>query len=391
MEKGILLQKQFKHIDLNLIRPPFDSEATNLIIQLDYLRRRTLTGTTPPHIFFQIKHIFHILESIGSARIEGNRTTILEYIETKIDPSQRRSETIAEIMNMESALEFLDENIADEPITRSIVSRIHEIIVNDLSLTQEGSKTPGVYRNSPIGIAGAKFTPPDGIQVQSYMDELIDFINREDKPQYDLLKIAIAHHRFVWIHPFDNGNGRTVRMLTYAMLVRSGFRVDKCRIINPTAVFCYDRDEYYSHLAFADSGTDKDMLNWCTYMLAGLKREIEKIDNLLDYSYLKKCIVLPAINISHERKQITDSEYRILKLVTEKKQIKNSDVQQILPRKNPTDISRILRNLRRKKMLLQNHEKGRKYILNFRNNYLLRGIMSALASEGFIPKSEMNE
>ena len=391
MEKEALLEKQFRHIDLKLIRPSFDSETTNLIIQLDYLRKRILSGTTPPHIFFQIKNIFHMLESIGSARIEGNRTTILEYIETKIDPSQKRSETITEIINMEKALEFLDENVANEPISRSFISKVHEIIVKDLSFSHEGSKTPGAYRKSSTGITGAKFLPPDGIQVQSYMDELIDFINREDKPQYDLLKIAIAHHRFVWIHPFDNGNGRTVRMLTYAMLVRSGFRVDKCRILNPTAVFCYDRDEYYRNLALADSGSDKDMLHWSTYMLAGLKREIEKIDNLLDYSYLKKNIVLPAIATSLERKQITDVEYRILKLVAVEVQIKNSDVQRVLPQRNPTDISRLLRNLRNKKMLLQNHDKGRKYILNFKNNYLLRGIMAALTSEGFIPQSEMIE
>jgi Fic family protein len=36
------------------------------------------------------------------------------------------------------------------------------------------------------------------------MDELLEFINREDNPLFDLMKIALAHHRFVWIHPFEN-------------------------------------------------------------------------------------------------------------------------------------------------------------------------------------------
>jgi len=40
------------------------------------------------------------------------------------------------------------------------------------------------------------------------------FINKLDRPKYSLLKIAIAHHRFVWIQPFNNGNGRTVHLFT---------------------------------------------------------------------------------------------------------------------------------------------------------------------------------
>ncbi len=90
--------------------------------------------------------------------------------------------------------------------------------------------------------------------VDGYMDELIDFVTREDDPRYDLIKIAIAHHRFVWIHPFTNGNGRTVRLFTYALLMKYGFRVETAqRILNPTAVFCNDREQYYNKLRRATS------------------------------------------------------------------------------------------------------------------------------------------
>ncbi len=88
-----------------------------------------------------------------------------------------------------------------------------------LSTAKEGSKTPGEYRKGFIDITGTHFLPPDDTQVQHYMEELFNFINSTNSPKYDLLKTALAHHRFVWIHPFDNGNGRTVRLLTYAMLV----------------------------------------------------------------------------------------------------------------------------------------------------------------------------
>ena len=60
----------FKHYDLKLIQPSFDSELTNLVVELEGLRNKVLRGTTRPFMFFQIKEIFHLLESLGSARIE---------------------------------------------------------------------------------------------------------------------------------------------------------------------------------------------------------------------------------------------------------------------------------------------------------------------------------
>lgn len=132
------------------------------------------------------------------------------------------------------------------------------------------------------------------------MNELIDFVNREDSPKYDLLKAAIAHHRFVWIHPYGNGNGRTVRLFTYAMLVKTGFNVIIGRIINPTAVFCSNRNNYYNFLSEADKGTDEGIMTWVEYVLKGLEEEIEKIDKLSEYTFLRKEVLLPTISHSLE-------------------------------------------------------------------------------------------
>jgi hypothetical protein len=66
-----------------LVSPSFNSKLTDTLIELNHLKKLKLQGSTAPWIFFQLKNIFHILESVGSARIEGNRTTISEYIERK--------------------------------------------------------------------------------------------------------------------------------------------------------------------------------------------------------------------------------------------------------------------------------------------------------------------
>ena len=377
------MKAEFKHFNLRLVIPSFKSVATDLVIELDYLRKKIPGGTTPRHIFFQIKEIFHMLESIGSARIEGNRTTVLEYIETKIEEKKERPENVKEIENMEKALSFIDNHIDVYPvINRLFLSEIHKIVVKDL--TKEGSQNPGDYRKTQIKIRGSNHIPPDSSQVPTYMTELIDFISHKDPQKYDLLKTALAHHRFVWIHPFDNGNGRTVRLFTYAMLVKLKFNVHLARILNPTAVFCHNRKKYYNFLAAADKGDDKGLLKWCIYVLAGLKREIEKVDNLSDYHYLKTKILLPAVNFAIDRKLVTDMEAKILKLVVEKEEIVNSDIKRVFPHRNTADISRIIRNLKNKKMIVSKEPRGRKYILYFYNNFLLRGVINSLEKNGFL-------
>lgn len=377
----------FKHHELKLVEPQFSSSLTDLIIELDYLRKRNLGGTTHPKVFFQIKHIFHTLESIGSARIAGNNTTIADYIETKLGDSDHVSNGIREIQNIEKALAFVEHHISEYPINRFFVSEIHKIIVAGLPYPPdgEGDKTPGEYRKINPRINKSDHLPPDWITVDQYMNELFDFIAKEDSSKYDLLKAAIAHHRFVWIHPFGNGNGRAVRLLTYAMLLKTGFKLDFGRIINPTAVFCNDRNEYYNFLSMADTGTEEGILSWAEYVLNGFKLEIEKIDKLLDYNYLKSDILLPTINYALEVQVINELEAKILRRVIEKQIIQASDVKELIPGKADAIVSRLIKKLIDKRMLDPVKEGSRKYVIQFNYSYLMRGFIRALGNKGFLP------
>lgn len=381
---------KFVHYDLRLAEPEFGSSLTDLIIDLDHLRRKTPGGSTHPGVFFQLKHIFHTLESIGSARIEGNNTTIAEYIETRIEDAKPVPPGIAEIRNIEKAMAFIEENVKGYPINKAFISEMHKMIVDGLEPPPggEGDLKPGSYRKTNLKIAKSAHLPPDWLKVDDYMSELIDFVNHRDSSKYDLLKAAIAHHRFVWIHPFSNGNGRTVRLLTYAMLVKTGFNVNVGRIINPTAVFCSNRNDYYNYLSQADEGTDTGILRWAEYVLRGLKDEIEKVDRLSDYEYLRKEIIIPALTYSQDRKYITDLEARILRKVVEKQVIQAGDLKEIFEGKVQAEISRQIRKLIGKKMLVSESEGTRKYIIRFDNNYLIRGIIKALGDRGFLPVKE---
>jgi Fic family protein len=385
-----MTEAKFVHFDLKLVEPLFGSSLTDLILELDHLRKKKIDGSTHPGVFSQLKDIFQTMESIGSARIEGNNTTILEYMETKLEGNRNVPQGIMEIQNIGKAMSFIGENIKDYPINRSFINEIHKMVVDGLVLPPdgEGDYLPGQYRIYDLKITKSNHLPPDWRRVADYMSELIEFINRPDSPKYDLLKAAIAHHRFVWIHPFGNGNGRTVRLLTYAMLLKNGFTANVERIINPTAVFCSIRNDYYSNLALADTGSDEGMLSWSEYVLKGLKGEIEKIDRLSDYNYLKKEILIPSLNYSNERKLITETEYHILKKTVDKQVIQASDIKEFFEGKVDAEISRQIRKLIDNKILLPESEGARKYIIRIDNNYLQRGVVKLLGDKGFLPFKE---
>lgn len=371
--------------NIKLVNPQFNSSLTDVVMELQYLRRLQLGGTTPPKIFFQLKEFFHLLESLESARIEGNRTTIAEAIEAQIEERTDGNDEWKEILNMENAMRFIEESIVPgSPLSKGFVLELHKRVVFELSLVREGDATPGAFRKGNVIIKGALHAPPDGMTLQDHIDELLEFINAPADPKLDLLRVAIAHHRFAWIHPFNNGNGRVVRLLTYAMLISRGFNVRTGRLLNPSAVFCKDRNRYYEMLSAADSGEDSRLLEWCEYVLKGLLEELKKIDKLLDYEFLAERILKPAVAISLERKLVTELEAQILNVAAEKITFQASDIKHLTEGKIPAERSRILNRMKSNRLIEPITENARKYVIRFSRGLIARGLIQTLAKEGFI-------
>ncbi len=374
--------------ELRLVNPAFASRLTATIIELDHLRKRKLGGSVAPWYFFQIKEVFHWLESLGSARIEGNHTTIADYIEHQIDDEDDGSENIKEIQNITRAIEYVEQNTTKgTEITHRYIYDIHSIIVEGLSPSKEGDRTPGTYRTGDVTITGSKHVPNSHLHVLDLMGELLRFTENVDSDQYDLIKIALFHHRFTWIHPFSNGNGRVVRMLNYALLIKYGFNVKNGRILNPSCVFFNDREYYYEALARADNGTDKDLLFWCDYVIVGISNEIVKIDDLLDYSYLSKMILQPAIHGAIDRKVITKDEADILMLgVSDVKNqsFKASDIDEKFTSRQKTHMIKKLKDMG---YIRSKKSNSRTYYVNFSRSHLLRGVIQNLKANDFIQES----
>lgn len=381
----------FQHHELSLLNPAFDSPLVDVVTELEHLRRLQLAGSTPAPVFFQLKHIFHMLESLGSARIEGNHTTLADYVESRLqEQPAERSDQLQEMANIETAMAYIEEHVEPgQEVTEYFIRELHDMAVR--GLVREGDATPGAYRQSPVSIAQAEHLPPEAIKVPDYMAELVAFINRADPAKYDLIKVALAHHRFAWIHPFGNGNGRVVRLLTYTLLIKYGFNVKAGgRVLNPTAIFCNDRNQYYAMLGKADTGTLEGREAWCTYVLSGMLAELSKVDRLTDAQYLNDHILAPALHHARKRELITALEESVLLTTAKLGVAKAGDLEVAMPgltnRQRYYQISKLIE----RNMLSPIHDGARQYTVGFANNFLMRGVILALSQEGFIPDT-MNQ
>lgn len=373
---------------IRIPEPNWDSKLTSLILDLEKIRNKQLYSNVPANIFFQLKDIFQMLETLGSSRIEGNHTTLAEHVEQVIADSKKVDEQQTEIANLRDAILFIEESTNNETvIDRAYLSNLHKIVVGGLTPPPkgEGSKNPGGLRKGNVSIKGSGHTPPDVVNLQDYFDEFVKFINNNYSAQNQLLMVAIAHHRCAYIHPFDNGNGRMIRLLDYILLIKLGFNVKQGRILNPSAVFYGNRDVYYDKLSTADDLSDKGVLSWSEYFLSGLKNEIEKIDTLLDIDYVRGSLLLPALDSALEGQVINHQEYDILKLLVQKDDmtIQSKELSQ-LNINSSQQKSRIMNKLKQAKLIEPIKEGGRIYTINFYNSPVLRGVMKALNDNGFI-------
>lgn len=366
----------------------FENDLTGLIVELERVREKFDHGTTSPSLFFELKNIFQLSISMTSARIEGNHTTVVDVVDAINDNQDKGSEVpddVREIVNIQEGINFIESTITDSTINinKEYICQVHKIVVKDL--VREGDERPGGFRTKPVIINKSLHKPPQPSDVDECMQELVEFINKEHGPQFDLLKDAIVHHRFTWIHPFTNGNGRVARLLTYAMMAKQGFiDASGIRALNPTAVFGSNREGYYNYLGKADSLKDGDILAWAEYMLKGVKNDLDKVANLQHAEYVRDQIIIPALKVSLERRRITQLEYDMLRVAARKDYVEAKDFYSILPSNNVTR-SRAIKRLRIARLLKDFPGNSRRYRIGLAGNVLTSSIMQQLDSNGFLP------
>ena len=157
-------------------KPEWGSHLTDVILNLEKLRAPTLRASVPPSVFFQLKAVFHMLETLGSARIEGNNTTLADYVESKLDIQKKTTDPQRELENLEQAISFVEDTLdEDTPINRAFISELHKIVTRGLDPAGEGSRYPGELRPVNVTISQSKHTPPDVLVLSEKFEEYPKF------------------------------------------------------------------------------------------------------------------------------------------------------------------------------------------------------------------------
>ncbi len=242
-------------------------------------------------------------EAEASSQLEGTQASLDDAykIDLMEQTLEKRNEAV-EIRNYEQAMHTGLVIIKKYPVSKLLIREIHKTL---LSGVRGESKHPGEFRKGDVWIGSvgtkkgnARYVAPDATQVNPLIEQLIQYLNRSGTT-HPLLVCGIMHHRFEAIHPFEDGNGRTGRLLISLYLIQKGLM--KLPILYPSGYFEKKRKEYMKSLSKVDK--DQDWYSWLLFFLKGLESQAVlslriglKIDNL--YKDSKELIKRENANLS---------------------------------------------------------------------------------------------
>jgi Fic family protein len=212
-----------------------------------YEKKRILQSSRPlPNIALnKIKESLSIEWTYNSNSIEGNSLTLREtqmVIQEGITIKGKSLREHFETHNHDKAIDFLFSIVNEHYVLRSIdILSLHGLVLRSIE-----EDFAGRIRNAGVRITGANFVPPNANKVSDLLDDLIQFINTNPLQLNDIELATVFHHKLVWIHPFFDGNGRTVRLVMNLLLMRCGFP--------PAIILKNDRKKYYEALNQANGG-----------------------------------------------------------------------------------------------------------------------------------------
>ncbi|MBC6109610.1 Fic family protein [Pedobacter sp. CCM 8938] len=198
----------------------------------------------------------------NSNSIEGNTLSLKEtqmVLQEGMTVKGKSLREHFEVYNHEKAIDYLYTLVKDSYTIRSIdILSLHGLVLRSIE-----DDFAGRLRNGGVRIIGANFTPPNANKVSDLLDELISFVNDNTSGLNDVMMATLFHHKLVWIHPFFDGNGRTVRLAMNLLLMRKGFP--------PAIILKNDRKKYYEALNQANKGSYHKL---CLLMIQAIERSL---------------------------------------------------------------------------------------------------------------------
>lgn len=241
-----------------------------------------ITGKLLPQTIERLTRSVIVTSTGASNRIEGNRLTDIEvenlYKNLPVKKFKTRDEQ--EIAGYLECLEMIFKHYQEIPISESSILRLHNdmLIYSDKDLGQKGNYKFGSNRveaKDPSGnIVGIIFDPTPPYLVKKEIQELVDWYlwASDTKAKHPLILIANFIFEYLAIHPFQDGNGRTSRLLVNLMLMQQGYLFTQ--VVSHERLIEEAKIDYYLALNKTQNTwkTEKeDIVPWLVFFLKIIK------------------------------------------------------------------------------------------------------------------------
>lgn len=314
-------------------------QLNELLAQIDALKAE-IDQLRPlkPEVEHRIMQKFRLDWNYHSNAIEGNTLTFGEtkaFLMEGLTASGKPLKDHLDIKGHNELIDFLQLFIQrQERLTEAAIREMHKILLREPyeteAVTLDGRIVKklirlGEYKTTPNFVRTGsgqihQYSAPEDVAPK--MAELVEW-HREQEQKAELhpvVQAALFHHRFLAIHPFDDGNGRLGRILMNLLVMRAGFP--------PAVVKLSERDPYVAALRKADVGEVNSIVEFAaecvfkseTLFLRGARGEsIEDTDDVdKEIALFKQSLAHVEVTLPLTREQQADSISKSLAPLLEK-------------------------------------------------------------------------
>lgn len=220
----------------------------------------------------QLKDYYKIGLTYSSNALEGNSLTESEtkvVIEEGITIGGKPLNDHFEAMGAGEAYDLLYKLCKQELIGEKDLKDLHYLFYYRID-----RKNAGKYRKKPVIITGSDVELPSPTEIPILMKKFTEEIPDLKKNCHPVEYAALLHIKFVNIHPFLDGNGRTARLLMNLALLQTGYEI----LIIPPIV----RSDYIESLKASNKGNNQPFINFISNMLYESQQDYLRLVKVLN-------------------------------------------------------------------------------------------------------------
>jgi Fic family protein len=213
-----------------------------------------------------------IKEAVASSEIEDINTTVADVLQNQLLPESERTVPDKEVLHYREAILWGYQALPTHALSTRLILGIKERLVPGLAHGYRRSQN--AIMNSATG--EVLYTPPIAAEVPRLIGQMEDFLHAAHGMD-PLAASAIAHAQFEMIHPFEDGNGRTGRILMVLYLIEQGILQHPTLFISGYLI--RNRKRYYDLLRAVSS--DGAWEPFVRFMLEGFHEQGRETKELL--------------------------------------------------------------------------------------------------------------